>query len=207
MNKDFLDILKVETAKKVDKSNIFVLHSLNGDTLQFWGKDVKDYATNKELDCYMPQFPIREESSYIKFDEILSTYLAKGQLNSNSVVIAHSIGNAYFIRFCRIHKYLPKFYVAVAPGGIYDYPTSRTDYILKVKAQACLKNEDFKYGKKLKNVFLFHSDEDDGNKEKFERFEKDFNAETTYLKGYNHFDGYHRIYKIPELIELLENLI
>ncbi len=28
-----------------------------------------------------------------------------------------------------------------------------------------------------------------------------------YLKGYNHFDGYHRIYKIPELNELLDKLI
>ena len=192
---------------KVDKPNIFVLHSLNGDTLDTWGQDVKAYATDKEIDCFMPQFPIRAESSYGKFNEILSTYLETNKLNENSIVIAHSIGNAYFIRFCREHNYLPKFYIAVAPGCVYKYPTTRTDYIVQVKNQAYLKEKDFEYGKKLNNVYMLFSDEDDGNKEKFTRFEKDFNAKSMYLKGYNHFYGYHRIHKIPELIELLDKLI
>lgn len=54
---------------------------------------------------------------------------------------------------------------------------------------------------------MLYSDEDDGNKEKFTRFEKDFNAKSMYLKGYNHFDGYHRIYRIPELLKLLDSLM
>ncbi len=33
-------------------------------------------------------------------------------------------------------------------------------------------------------------------------FLSDTNSEGMYLKYYNHFDGYHRIYRIPELIEL-----
>ena len=37
MNQEFLDILEKETAKKTNVSNIFVLHSLNGDTLKMWG--------------------------------------------------------------------------------------------------------------------------------------------------------------------------
>jgi len=56
-------------------------------------------------------------------------------------------------------------------------------------------------------AYLLYSDEDDGNIEKFTRFSKDFSATHMYLKGYNHFDGKHRIYEIPELIDLLNNLI
>ena len=33
MNDEFLEILKLETAKKIERPNVFVLHSLNGDTL------------------------------------------------------------------------------------------------------------------------------------------------------------------------------
>ncbi len=207
MNKEFLNILKTETSKKVRKRNIFIIHSLNGDTIKFWGNDVKEYALNKEIDFYMPLFPIREKSSYIEFDKILSTYLEDGKLNENSIVIAHSIGNPYFIRFCREHNFIPKTYIAVAPGALYEYPQTRKDYVVKVKAQSYLKDKDFEFGKKLKDIYLFYSDEDDKNLEKFARFEKDFNAKSIYLKGYNHFDGYHRIYKIPELIDLLEKLI
>jgi len=43
--------------------------------------------------------------------------------------------------------------------------------------------------------------------EKFTRFINDTNAEGIYLKNYNHFDGYHRIYKIPELNEIINNLL
>ena len=51
--------------------NIFILHSLNGDTLNMWGMDVKE----KFDDVYMPEFPIRAESRYEKFKEILFNYL------------------------------------------------------------------------------------------------------------------------------------
>ena len=117
--------------------NIFILHSLNGDTLKMWGNDVKD--TFKETDVYMPEFPIRAESRYEKFKTILENYLKNGILNSNSIVIGHSIGNAYFVRFCKELNFVPKAYIAVAPGGVYDYPSSRTDYIVEVKKQSYVK--------------------------------------------------------------------
>lgn len=206
MNKEFLKILKSETAKIVNSPNIFVLHSLNGDTVQTWGSDLRTYFSEKDVDVFMPNFPIRENSSYEKFDEILSTYLERGTLNTNSIVVCHSIANPYFIRFAREHKFLPKYMFAVAPGSIYRYPVTRSDYIVKVKAQAYLKPQDFEYGKKIKMTCLY-SEEDDKNLEKFERFIADFGATPVFIKGYNHFDGYHKIYKIPELYEMIESII
>lgn len=191
----------------MNKSNIFILHSLNGDTLEIWWKDVKEHFDLKGIETFMPQFPIRAESSFIKFNEILTKYLENGTLNENSIIICHSIGNPYFIKFCKFHNFIPKNIIAVAPGAIYPYPMTRTDYIVEVKNQAYLTKEEFEFGKNFKNVYLLNSSEDDKNPEKFTRFEKDFNTKSFYLKGYNHFDGYHRIYKLPELINLIEEII
>lgn len=208
MNQEFLDVLEKETAKKTNGSNIFILHSLNGDTLKMWGQDVKETFGKKEIDIIMPEFPIRADSKYEKFNEILTFYLENKQLNEKSIVIAHSIGNAYFIRFCKEHNYNPKAYVAVAPGAIYDYPSSRNDYIVEVKKQAYLKEEDFDYIKNISCIkYCLYSDENDNNIEKFTRFLKDTSSEGIYLKYYNHFDGYHRIYKIPELNDLINKLL
>ena len=55
--------------------------------------------------------------------------------------------------------------------------------------------------------YCLYSDEDDNNKEKFDRFIADTNSEGVYLQYYNHFDGYHRIYKIPELNELINKVL
>lgn len=208
MNKEFLDILELETAKKQNDSNIFVLHSLNGDTLEMWGKDVKSVFREKEVDVYMPEFPIREQSTYEKFKEILKFYVDNGQLNENSIVVAHSIGNPYFIRFCKELNYVPKAYIAVAPCAVYEYPSTRTDYIVEVKKQAYLKQEHLDFIKNnVTTKWCLYSDEDNKNIEKFTRFIEDTSAQGMYLKYYNHFDGYHRIYKIPELNELIDSLL
>lgn len=192
--------------KKTMVENIFILHSLNGDTLDFWGQDVKQKFGNK-LVVIMPQFPIRAESRYEKFDTILAKYLENGQLCKNSIVICHSIANPYFIRFCREHNFVPNNYIAVAPGAAYPYPTTRTDYIVEVKKQSYLKPEDIAFADHFKNIYMLYSDEDDKNPDKFDRFSKDFHTKSMYLKGYNHFDGHHKIYQIPELIKLINKLI
>ena len=208
MNQEFLDILEKETAKEINASNVFVLHSLNGDTLKMWGQDIKETFGQKEIDVIMPEFPIRADSKYEKFNEILSYYLENKQLNEKSIVIAHSIGNAYFIRFCKEHNYQPKAYIAVAPGAIYEYPSTRNDYIVEVKKHAYLKEDSLNYIKNINSIkYCLYSDEDDNNMEKFTRFLSDTNSEGIYLKYYNHFDGYHRIYKIPELNDLINKLL
>lgn len=208
MNDEFLNILELETAKKQNKSNIFILHSLNGDTLRMWGTDVKETFEQKELDVIMPEFPIRAESKYEKFREILDFYYENGTLNNNSIVICHSIGNAYFIRYCEEKNFIPKSYIAVAPGAVYEYPSNRTDYIVEVKKQAYVKKQALDYMKNIAcDKYCLYSDEDDNNKEKFTRFIDDTDSKGMYLKYYNHFDGYHNIYKIPELIALINELL
>lgn len=208
MNKAFLDILELETAKKENISNIFILHSLNGDTLKMWGQDVKSVFGEKEIDVYMPEFPIRAESKYERFKEILEFYKNNGQLNKNSIVVAHSIGNPYFIRFCKELNFVPKAYIAVAPRSIYEGDINRNDYIVDVMKQAYLKKDELEFVKNnLKNKYCLYSDESIGNMEEFTKFVNDTNALEIYLKYYDHFDGYHRIYKIPELNKIINDLI
>ena len=208
MNQEFLDILEMETAKKENVSNIFILHSLNGDTLNIWGQDVKTVFGEKEIDVYLPEFPIRAESTYEHFKEILEFYIYNGKLNNNSIVVAHSIGNPYFIRFCKELNFVPKAYIAVAPGALYKIPSKRNDYIVKVKEQAYCTQEQFDFIKNNgKNKYCLYSDEDESNEETVKRFLADTDSVGMYLKYYNHFDGYHRIYRIPELNELINKLL
>ena len=188
--------------------NIFILHSLNADTVEMWGKDVKENFEEKGIEVIMPEFPIRAESAYKKFEKILEYYINNGKLNSNSIVVAHSIGNAYFVRFCKEKEYKPNVYISVAPGAVYPYPSNRTDYIVEVKKQAYVKEDAFNYMKKLDcEKYCLYSDEEDKNIEKFTRFIEDTASKGIYLKGYYHFDGHHNINKVPELIELINNLL
>ncbi len=192
----------------MNKTNIFILHSLNGDTLEIWGKDIKEKFEAKGISVTMPNFPIRAESRYVKFKEILLPYLENNSLNNNTLVVAHSIGNAYFTRFAKETNFIPKAYIAVAPGAVYEYPSNRNDYIVEVKKQSYVTSDVFEYVKNnITNKYCFYSDEDDNNLEKFSRFINDTGAKGIYLENYNHFDGYHNIKQIPELVDLINELI
>ncbi len=68
--------------------------------------------------------------------------------------------------------------------------------------------EALDYIKNMNSIkYCIYSDEDDNNKDKFTRFIQDTNSQDKYLKYYNHFDGYHSIYKIPELIKIIDSLL
>ena len=68
--------------------------------------------------------------------------------------------------------------------------------------------DSLNYVKSMNSIkYCLYSDEDDGNNEKFTRFIEDTNSIGLYLKYYNHFDGYHRIYKIPELNEIIDKVL
>ena len=184
MNQEFLDILEKETAKKIDASNIFVLHSLNGDTLRTWGQDIKEIFGGQEIDVFLPEF----DSSYEKFNEVLSYYLDNKLLNEKSIIITHNESNTFFARFSKEHNYLSKAFISVSP---------------EIKDGSLLENI-----KSINSIkYCLYSDEDDNNIEKYENFAKSTNSIDVYLKGYNHFDEYHRIYKIPELNELISKLL
>lgn len=190
------------------KENIFILHSLNGDTVNIWGQDIKESFNKQGIEVVLPKFPIRADSNYEKFRDILKEYIDNNSLNENSIVICHSIGNAYFIRFCKEMNYIPKAYIAVAPGAVYNIPSNRNDYIVKVKAHAYCKKEQLDFIKENLDIkYCLYSDEDEPKEEMFKKFIEDTNSIGMYLKYYNHFDGYHRIYKIPELTELINKII
>ena len=44
-------------------ANIFILHSLNGDTIEFWGQDIKENFNKNSIEVILPKFHIRAESS------------------------------------------------------------------------------------------------------------------------------------------------
>ena len=178
MNQEFLDILEKETAKKIDTSNIFVLHSLNGDTLRTWGQDIKEIFGGQEIDVFLPEF----DSSYEKFNEVLSYYLDNKLLNKKSIVVMHGNSNSLFTRFCKEHDYSPQVYIEVSPEMVDD--SSKNINSIKY----CLYS-------------------DDNNINKYEAYTKSINSTGIYLKGYNQFDESRRIYKIPELNELISKLL
>ncbi|MCL2483782.1 MAG: hypothetical protein FWD89_00120 [Firmicutes bacterium] len=187
--------------------NIILLHSLNADTVDLWGQDVKQKAEELGIDFLMPSFPTRAESRYEKFDAILKTYLGK-ELNKNTIVVCHSIGCAYFSRFMFEHKFEPFAFIGVAPGGTHHYDDGRHDYIVDVRKQSIVPDEAKRFVKNSNTkVFVIRSGEGEIKTPIQALFSHECGAEDIYLDGYGHFSSNPKTTEIPELIELIKKLL
>lgn len=75
----------------------FIIHGFNGDTTNTFGPWLKQILENKGFTVHMPSFPIRLEASFEKWSKILDEY--KNEIKKDSIIIAHSIGNPFIIRY------------------------------------------------------------------------------------------------------------
>ena len=140
--------MKMALLRSKDMKNIFIIHSLNGDTLEFWGQDVKQKFEDK-LDVYMPKLPIRAESKYEKFDEILSKYLQSKELNEDF---------AELLRL--IHKKLEQRYkeILLCFTGKDNIPDLYTRHQILKKKDVLLNVERANFQDSTKEILIAHVD-------------------------------------------------
>lgn len=80
-------------------TNIFIIHSYNGDTKESFGPYLVDKLTEIGINVIFPSFPIKEEATYEKWSEIMDQYLLNGYLNKETIIIAHSLGTHFIPKY------------------------------------------------------------------------------------------------------------
>lgn len=184
--------------------NIFLIHSLNGNTIDSFAGSVEKFCKENNIDYYYPIFPIRADASPESWGRVLDEYKERGLLNSDSMVITHSIGTKF------IPKYLVKNNISintfVSVAGFVDYSGTRTDYIVDVMKIFKISDEEFNKCKELiKNRFSIYSDNDSNSPlEKCVKYAEKLGAEKVLVKGAGHFTQKDGIAKIDELNEIMK---
>lgn len=186
--------------------NIFLIHSVNGNTIDSFAGSVEKFCKNNNIDYYYPIFPIRAEASPESWGKILNEYKEKGLLNSESMVITHSIGTKFIPKY--IAKYNLNIDTFVSVAGFVDY-VGRTDYLKDVTEIFEINDEEYFECKQLiKNRFAIYSDNDPISPiEKCEKYADRLAAEKILVKGAGHFTIENGITEISELNKLMENYI
>lgn len=90
----------------------FIIHGFNGDTTYTFGPYLKDEFEKRGYNVIMPNFPIRSEATFSGWSSILDNY--KSLFNEETIVVCHSIGNPFIIKYISENKLQAKLYVSVA---------------------------------------------------------------------------------------------
>lgn len=185
--------------------NAFILHGFNGDTLYTFGPSLKDYLENIGYNVIAPSFPIRSEATYDKWSKILDEY--KEYFNKDTIVVAHSIGNPFFIRYLSENKLEAKAYISVA--GFCDlFKVDGREDLNKAFIDFKVNNDNISYLKEnVPNRYSLYSDNDHVIPfDILESFINKLESKPVFIKGVGHMgnrDDVHRLIQIEEIIDSL----
>lgn len=186
--------------------NAFIIHGFNGDTTYTFGPSLKLFLESKGYNVLMPNFPIRSDASYIKWSLILDNF--KNYFNDETIVIAHSIGNPFIIKYIYENNLKINTYISVA--GFCDLFTvpDREDLNNAFK-DFQVNNAQIEYLKNtIPNKFSLYSDNDHVIPFKvLQSFIFKIKSSPVFIKGVGHMGNRDNITNLPQIEDIINNKI
>ncbi len=183
----------------------FIIHGFNGDTTYTFGPSLKSFLEKIGYTVIMPNFPIRSDASYTKWSLILDKY--KEHFNSETIVVAHSIGNSFFIKYLSQNKLQISTYISVA--GFCDlFKVPEREDLNNAFIDFAVSNNEINYCKdSIKNKFSLYSDNDHVIPfDVLKNFVKKIKSSPVFIKGVGHMGNRNNIKHLPQIENIINNL-
>jgi len=185
--------------------NAFIIHGFNGDTTYTFGPYVKEELEERGYNVIMPNFPIRNDATYLGWRSILEEYL--NLFNEDTIVICHSIGNPFFIKFLTEHKLKVKLYISVAGFCKFFMVPDREDInkafvdfmVSKADINYCKSNIKFKYSLYSDNDHIIPFDI-------LENFINQLDSTPVFISGVGHMGNRDNTQKLPQIIDIINKI-
>ena len=183
----------------------FIIHGFNGDTVYTFGPSLKSFLEAKGYYVIMPSFPIRSDASYIKWSKILDE--DKEYLSSDSIVIAHSIGNPFFIKYISQNNLKVGTYISVA--GFCDlFTVPEREDLNRAFIDFAVNDSQIDYTKKtIPNKFSLYSDNDHVIPLNIlKNFISKMGSSPIFIKGVGHMGNRDNISSLPQIESIINKL-
>ena len=181
--------------------NVFVIHSYNADTEYSFAPSIEKLCRDNNINYYFPRFPIREEATYEKWEDIFNEYLEKGFLNSDSIVISHSLGTQFIPKYLAENNVKIKAYISVAGFLESESIPSIKEVIDRFKPTF----EEYNKCKDLiDNIYSVYSDNDEiSSLSNLEDYANILSAKKIFIKGGGHFNPESKVTEIKEINKII----
>lgn len=183
--------------------NAFIIHGFNGDTTNTFGPWLKQELEKRNYNVFMPHFPIRSEATFVGWEKVLNEY--KSYITQDSIIVAHSIGNPFIIKYLAKNNLKIKLYISVAGFcdlfQVPDRPDLNNAFeLFKVS------NEEIEKVKLLTDKrYSLYSDNDHVIPfDILKSFIHKLNSNEVFIPGVGHMGNRDNISSLPEIIEILD---
>lgn len=179
--------------------NILLIHGFNGKPLIF--DYFKHELSKKGYNVWVPDFPVREDISVKKYFKIFDSVK---DIFDDCVVIAHSIGNAMFLKYISKYNIKVKKYISLAGFDRKFYNEGK--YVLNEKVKKCqLTDKQILDAKSLisEKFSIFSNNDHIIPLDILEGFSKDINSKAILIKNIGHMGKKSGITELPEVLKLI----
>lgn len=187
------------------KRNLFIIHSLNGNTKDSFAGSIQELCFNNDIDYYYLEFPTGENANYEDWEKILDQYYNKGLINQNTIIIGHSLG-ADFTPIYLTRKGVSIYaFISVAGFLVYDGDHPQ---ILSTKKKFNLSASILNQAKDLITYrYSIYSDNDPiSSVDRLKEYASALDSTLILVSGGGHFGPKSNISEIKELNEIILSL-
>ena len=183
----------------------FIIHGYNGDTTNTFGPSLKKFLESKKYNVIMPNFPIRTEATFEKWSNVLNKY--KYLFNDQTIIIAHSIGNPFFIKYFANNNLKAYLYISIA-GFCTIFKINNREDLNNALVNFAINNNHINYLKEnISNRFSLYGDKDHIVPFNIlEKFVKETNSTPVFIKGIGHMGNKDKITHLPQIEEIINKL-
>ena len=153
----------------------------------------------------MPEFPIRSLATFNGWASILDKY--KELFNENTIVICHSIGNPFIIRYLHQNHLSIKLYISVA-GFCKLFTVPDREDLNNALIEFKVDKNDINYCKaNIKQRFSLYSNTDKVVPfNVLEHFVRELNTVPVFIPGAGHMGNKENTTSIPQILDILDNI-
>lgn len=95
-------------------NHYFIIHGSYGNPYKNWIPWLYKRITKRKNKCIVPHFPSPIGQNFTTWSNILTQYKNSGYINENTVMITHSLGGIYVVKFLKENNIKIKKLITVA---------------------------------------------------------------------------------------------
>lgn len=181
--------------------NVIMVHGYNGIPKVYeW---LKEELIQKGYLVIVPKFPTQEGVIYNMWRKIFDNY--KNDINEQTIIIAHSIGNEFMIKYLADNNININMYISLAGFADSFENEGKEDLNRAVKEFLVTKKEVEKFKKLVYKKYSIYSDNDHlVPLEVLEEYPKILEAKSILIKGIGHMGKKSGLEKLPKVLEIID---
>ena len=185
----------------MDRKNVILIHGYNGvPPIYQW---LKGKLSEKGHEVIIPEFPPREGVIYSRWRDVMNQY--QSSFNEDTIVVAHSCGNEFLIKYLCEYNINIKQYIGLA-GFAESFECEGKPDLTRVTKDFLVNNEEInKFKELVQSRYAIYSDNDHIVPfTVLENYPKQIEAKPILIKRIGHMGRKSGLQEIPKVWEIMD---